>query len=658
MASDSSFIRHAPEARVKLAPRSSGGGDSRNAPEPLEFSSPRGGAPEEEEETHVPEHPMQLRDIRFTLYEHLNVAAELGRDREQLDQILDAAAAFAKDVLAPINKSGDKKPVVRHDDGRVTTSPGYKAAFDRYRDEGWPSMGAPEADGGQDLPYSLVVAIDELGIGACCAFHNYVGLTRACANMLLRRASDAQKKTWAAKLLSGEWQGTMCLTEAGAGSDVGALRTKAKLIEGERYAIEGSKVFITSGEHDMVDQIVHIVLARIEGDPPGTKGISCFIVPKLRLDGSGNPTIPNDVFCAGIEEKMGIHGSVTTTMEYGKNGRCEGYLIGKAREGMSIMFEIMNEERIVVGLQGNALASTAYGLALRYAKERIQGSRIDAGKTATEQKVAIIEHPDVRRMLLQSKAQTEANRAIFLYTAREIDRERRSEGAEREKRTSRVALFTPICKAYGSETGFQICSTAMQVLGGYGYIREFGVEQLVRDSRIACVYEGTNGIQAQDLLFRKIARDQGASLKEWLGDVGATCGRAAKNEHLAPLAKALSLRLEELGKVALDLGGRVAKGKLADAALDATPFLGMVGNVAGAWLLLEQAEIAEKKLAELGAPSLDEARVEWAKSREEGAFYLGKVESARFFVHQILAENSMRAAQILSGDRSALRAVL
>lgn len=601
----------------------------------------------------MPEHPLQLRDIRFTLYEHLHVDQETGRDREQLDQILEAAGAFAKDVLAPLNPKGDKKGVVRHDDGRVTVAPGYKEALDRYREEGWPSMSAPEADGGQELPYSLVVAIDELGIGACCAFHNYVGLTRACANMLIRRASPQQKKDWAAKLITHEWQGTMCLTEAGAGSDVGALRTKATPISGERYKIEGSKVFITSGEHDMTGNIVHIVLARIEGDPPGTKGISCFIVPKVRLDGTAN-----DVFCAGIEEKMGIHGSVTTTMEFGRNGQCEGYLIGKPREGMSIMFEIMNEERIVVGLQGNALASTAYGLALKYAKERLQGSRIDAGKTATEQKVAIIEHPDVRRMLLQCKAQTEANRAIFLYTARELDRERKASGPEREKHASRAALFTPICKAYGSETGFQICSTAMQVFGGYGYCREFLVEQLVRDSRIACVYEGTNGIQAQDLLFRKIARDQGASMKEWLAEVGATCAKAAKNEHLAPLAKALGARLEELGKVAIDLGARIGKGQLAAAALDATPFLGMVGNVAGAWLLLEQAEIAEKKLAELGAPTQDESRVEWARGKDEGAFYLGKVESARFFVHQILAENGMRAAQILSGDRSALRVVL
>lgn len=600
------------------------------------------------------EHPMQLRDLKFALYEHLDIPRATGVDREQLDLVLEASAKFAKDVLAPINASGDKHGVKRHDDGHVTTAPGWKEAFDQYRQDGWSTMSAPGDLGGQDLPQSLVTACDELGIGACCAFHNYVGLTRACANMLIRRGSEEQKKTWASKLISGEWQGTMCLTEAGAGSDVGALLTKAKHIEGDRYKIEGTKVFITSGDHDMVPQVVHIVLARIEGDPAGTKGISCFIVPKFRLDAQGNPTIPNDVFCAGIEEKMGIHASVTTTMEYGAKGQCEGYLIGKPREGMAVMFEIMNEERVIVGLQGNALAASAYGLALRYAKERVQGSAIDRGVSAGTDKVAIIAHPDVRRMLLTVKAVTEANRALLLYCSRAIDLERKTDGAEKQKHASRVALLIPICKAYSSETGFQMCSTAMQVLGGYGYCKEFQIEQLVRDSRIACVYEGTNGIQAQDLLFRKVAKDGGASLKEWLAEVGGVCARAGKTPRLAAVAKALGGRIEEFGKVALEMGGRIAKGKMNDAALDATSFLMMMGNVAGAWLLLEQAEIADKALAGLGAPEDEAARIEWAKGSDEGAFYQGKIESARFFAHNVLTENAGRAAQILSGDRSAL----
>ena len=261
-------------------------------------------------------------------------------------------------------------------------------------------------------------------------------------------------------------------------------------------------------------------------------------------------------------------------------------------------------------------------------------------------------------MLLTVKAVTEANRALLLYCSRAIDLERKTEGAERLKHTTRIALLIPICKAYRARRASRMCSTAMQVLGGYGYCREFGIEQLVRDSRIACVYEGTNGIQAQDLLFRKVAKDGGAALKEWLAEVGGVCARAGKTARLAPVARSLGARLEEFGKVALEMGGRIAKGKLADAALDATAFLMMMGNVAGAWLLLEQAEIADKALAGLGAPEAEDARAEWAKNNEEGAFYQGKIESARFFVHNVLVENAGRSAQILSGDRSALTAPL
>lgn len=604
----------------------------------------------------MPEHPMQLRDIRFALYEHLKVHEELGSDVESLDLLLDAAAKFSRDVLAPLNPLGDVKPPVRHPDGTVTVGPGYKEAFARYVEDGWPTMSAPPEDGGQGLSQSLVTAIDELMIGACCAFHNYTGLTRACANMLIRRASAEQKKTWASKLVSGEWQGTMALTEPQAGSDVGALTTKATPLGGERYSIQGTKHFITSAEHDMCDNVVHVVLARIAGDPPGTKGISIFIVPKNRLDEQGRPTIPNDVACISIEEKMGIHGSVTCSVAFGPNGKCEGYLIGNPRDGMPIMFDIMNEERIVVGLQGNALAGTAYGHALRYAKERIQGSAIDAGKTATEKKVAIVEHPDVRRMLLTCKATTEAVRAILLYAARELDRERRADGAEKAKHERRVALLTPICKAYGSETGFQMCSLAMQVLGGYGYIREYLVEQLLRDSRIACVYEGTNGIQAQDLLFRKVARDRGQALRELAADIAASVKRAEGHPRLAAAAQAVSARTAELAEVATELGRRIGEGRLAHAALDATPFLALMGNVAGAWLLLDQALVAAAKLEELGAPADDAALRAWGETRPEGAFYAGKVEAARFFAAQLLPENSWRAAQILSGDVSALRA--
>lgn len=604
--------------------------------------------------------PLQMRDLRFALFEHLNIEETTGLDQDTTEQFLEAGFNFVTEFLAPINAKGDAVGCTRHEDGSVTTAPGYMRALEQWREDGWGGMTHPEEFGGQELPQVIASAMDEMIIGSCCAFHNYTGLTRACANMLLRRASQEQKETWAKPLVSAEWQGTMCLTESGAGSDVGASVTKATPIEGDRYQIQGEKVFITSGDHDMCDNFVHIVLARVEGDRPGVKGLSIFIVPKFRLDGEGKPTIPNDVFCAGIEEKMGIHGSVTTTMKYGENGGCEGYLIGERGHGIRIMFDIMNEERIVVGQQGQALAATAYGLALKYAKERIQGSSIKGGKSITTDKVAIIEHPDVRRMLLTVKAQSEATRALLLKTSLLIDAENQAEGEEHQALSSRIGFLTPICKAYGSEVGFQACSTAMQVFGGYGYCTEYGVEQLVRDARIACVYEGTNGIQAIDLLFRKVAADQGAELTKLLTEIGAFCQSNAGEAKgaLAEECKVLGEHAGIVGSVAKHLGGRLAEQDFEGAALGATPFLTLVGNVVAGHLLLEQGYVAEAKLAELGAPADAAERQTWAGDDEEKAFYTSKVETARFFIHQLLTENHWRAAQIKTSDRSPLTAAL
>jgi alkylation response protein AidB-like acyl-CoA dehydrogenase len=606
------------------------------------------------------EYPLQSRDMRFVLFEHLRVQDEGELDQDTIEQFLDAGEGFVKEFLQPINQKGDSTGCTRNEDGTVTTAPGYKEAYEQWQEGEFGGMRAPEEHGGQGLAQVLVTGMDELIIASCCAFHNYTGLTRACANMLVRRASPEQIETWGKPLISAKWQGTMCLTESGAGSDVGASRTTATLIEGDRYSIQGEKVFITSGTHDMVDNVVHMVLARVDGDPAGVKGLSIFIVPDKRLDDSGQPTIPNDVQCTGIEEKMGIHGSVTTTMKYGENGGCEGYLIGGQRKGISIMFEIMNEERIVVGQQGQALAASAYGLALKYAHERVQGSSIKAGKSITEEKVAIIDHPDVRRMLMTVKAQGEACRALLFMTSHLIDREEATEGDERAALTTRIAFLTPICKAYGSEVGFQACSTGMQVFGGYGYCSEYGVEQLVRDARIACVYEGTNGIQALDLLFRKVARDQGAELKKVLGEIGAfakaragDCDGAFDGE-LGELGKHAKL----VGEAAHALGGRLAEGDLEGAALGATPFLTVVGNMLGAYLLMQQAFLAEEALRGKGAPTADDARAAWLKDNEGDVFYADKVETARFFVSQLLPENAWRAAQATSADRSALRAVL
>lgn len=379
------------------------------------------------------------------------------------------------------------------------------------------------------------------------------------------------------------------------------------------------------------------------------KGLSIFIVPKFRLTESGEPGEYNHVYCAGIEHKMGIHGSVTTTLEFGQSGPCEGYLIGAPRQGIAIMFEIMNEERIAVGQQGQGLAAIATGHAMKYAQERVQGTDIRKGKTMVGSKVAIIKHPDVRRMLMSCKAQSEALRALLFWTSLLIHKEKHTDLPEAERHEASVlaALLTPICKSHGSEVGFQVCSQAMQVYGGYGYTTDFPVEQFVRDSRIACVYEGTNGIQAIDLLFRKVMGD-GAKALTLLGEKIKADLVSLSSPRLAGLAEPILASLAELDKVTRTLIGST-KQDLGITALGATPYLTLVGNVVCAWLLAQQAGISAAKLEELGAPAELEGLEEVMADQAEMVFYASKIETARFFVEQVLSENRWRAAQILSG---------
>jgi len=605
--------------------------------------------------------PLQLRDLKFALFEHIKVQENSDLDAEDMEAILEAYAKMTTDLLAPINEVIDRKGCTHHEDGSVTTNPELREAYAKYREDEWGSMSTPEEFDGQALPPGLICALDEILIASCCAFGNYVSLSRACVNMLAKSGSEDQKKRWIPPMSELRWQGTMCLTEAGAGSDVGASLTKATPVEGQEgmFKIEGQKVFITSGDHDLTENFVHIVLARIEGDPEVVKGLSIFIVPKFRVQGDGSLGEYNNVFCSGIEEKMGIHGSVTTTLDFGQSGECLGELIGRPGDGIRIMFSIMNEERLVVGAQGQGLGSIAYAQALQYSRERSQGSSIAKGKSISKEKVAIIEHPDVRRLLLYSKAQTESLRALFFWVGKMLA-ELESEDMPKDERkaiSKLIGLLTPICKSHGSEVGFQVCSQAMQVYGGYGYCSDFPVEQYLRDSRIACVYEGTNGIQAIDLLFRKVLGDQGATLKALLEGPMETVSAAVGAEPMlaelkAPFDKARGM----LGKLGLHLGKTAAGGDLGMAALGATPFLSVAGNLICAHLMLEQALIARAKLEELGAP-LDEGLAAFAADNVEAAFYASKIETTRFHIHQILSENDWRASQILRDDRSAISAL-
>jgi alkylation response protein AidB-like acyl-CoA dehydrogenase len=597
---------------------------------------------------------VDTRDLKFNLYEYLNLEAVLnkgpfeGIDRDLVDAMLEEAERLAVNVLAPTNEPADRVGV-KLVDGVPRVPEVYHGAYKAFCENGWMSLCHPMEWEGMGMPRVVGTAADEMFIGAAGALNNYVGLSRAAVNLLLEVANEEQQKAWIPKLMTGEWQGTMCLTEAGAGSDVGASTTIATPNGDGTYNIKGTKIFITSGDHDMVENVVHIVLARLPDAPVGSRGLSLFVVPKTRLDGTFN-----DVHVASIEHKMGINASATCVMNFGDEDGCVGEMLGGPGQGLAGMFHMMNEERIIVGQQGQALAAAAYFAALEYANERIQGSDIGAGKSTRGDKVAIVAHPDVRRMLMTTRAWVEAGRAMLLDTAFLLDRARAEEDAtERGRLEGRLALMTPICKAWGSETGFLGCSQAMQVFGGYGYTQDYPAEQYVRDARIASVYEGTNGIQAIDLLFRKATMQGGALVKEQLGEIGAWVEANGGHASLGVLVQQVGRAAGELGKVSGHLAGLMQAGDMRQAALGATPYLTMFGNLIGAYHLVRQALMADAALAERGVPA-GEGRAAALAASDENRFYDSKLKTAAFFVHQLLPENRMRAAQILSDDSSAL----
>jgi alkylation response protein AidB-like acyl-CoA dehydrogenase len=586
-----------------------------------------------------------LRDIEFVLFEQLSLSELLGKPpyqhvaRDDLRMVLEYGASFASDVIAPSNAEGDRTGCVWQA-GRVTVPRVFEPVWAALQEQGWMGLvGAPEF-GGQGLPRMIGTAIDEMFIAANPAFHTYFALGRAAANLLIHHGRDEDRRIFAPKILSGEWQGTMCLTEAGAGSDVGASTTRALPAGDGSYLISGTKVFITAGEHQMTANHVHLVLARLPDSPPGVKGLSLFLVPKLRVNASGEITEPNDVYCSKIESKMGIHGSATTVLNFGDNGRCQGFLVGEANQGIRCMFEMMNEARIIVGLQGQALAAAMYANAVKFAQERIQGSDIAQGKRITQAKVPIIRHPDVRRMLMTVRALAEGGRALLYYTSAQVDRALAARDPEvRARHEALVGLLTPICKAWASEAGVEACSQALQVYGGSGFVSDYPAEQYLRDSRISPIYEGTNGIQAIDLLFRKVLGNP-AHMQEFSRQFSDWMQTRGRSRTLAPEIEILAASERRLQQATDALAER-ARQDAEMAALGAYPYLIMFGNLAVAWLLLDQAAIADANLAgELGA--------------EDRRFFESKIAVARFFAHHILSQNHWRAAQVGAEDRSAL----
>jgi 3-(methylsulfanyl)propanoyl-CoA dehydrogenase len=524
---------------------------------------------------------------------------------EDIDAIVAEAGRFAGEVIAPLNRIGDTFGT-RFSDGNVTTAPGWKEAYRAWRMAGWNAVTAPAQWGGQGLPQIVNAACTEMWHAASVAFANGPMLTMAAIDALNAHGSAALKRAYLNKLVSGEWMGTMQLTEPQAGSDVGALRTRAERASDGSYRITGQKIFITFGEHDFTENIIHFVLARLPDAPPGTRGISLFLVPKFLLQSDGSLGARNDVRAHSVEHKLGIHGSPTCTMVFGDAGGATGFLIGEENAGMSCMFTMMNRARLAVGLQGVGIAECATQKALAYARDRRQG-RVAGMDPA--QSAAIIAHPDVRRMLLTMRALTQAARAICYATALAIDRsERERDDAKREAAHAQASLLTPVAKAFSTDIANEVTSLGIQVHGGMGYIEETGAAQLFRDARIAAIYEGTNGIQAVDLVTRKLPLGDGAAVKSYLDDLRVVVSAldADNDPGFGWTAVRLGDALDSLTRATTWLIGQL--GREPDAALaGATPYLRLFGLASGGCLLAKQA-LSMKRLGADAATVLATAR--------------------------------------------------
>ena len=497
-----------------------------------------------------------------------------------LEAILGEAARLAENVMHPLNRVGDMEGCVRRDDGSVTTPKGFKEAYDQYREGGWMSLAIPAEYGGQGLPYTVHSAVGEYMSSANMALMMYPGLTQGAIAAIIEHGSDEQKQTFVPKMAEGRWTGTMNLTEPHCGTDLGLLRTKAVPAGNGAYSISGQKIFISAGEHDMSENIIHLVLARIEGAPEGVKGISLFIVPKFKLDADGNPGERNAVSCGSIEEKMGIHGNSTCVMNYDE---AEGFLIGQENGGLKAMFVMMNEARLGVGMQGLSMGEIAYQNAVAYAKERIQGRALTGPKAPDKKADPIIVHPDIRRKLMVMRAFNEAGRALVLWTALKSDVAHRSgDEKDREAADDHLGLMTPIIKGVLTDKGFEHAVMAQQIFGGHGYIEEHGMSQFVRDARIAMIYEGANGIQALDLVGRKLAMNGGRAIQAFFREVGEFCEENRADEAMAPLTKALKKGLNDLQAATMWLMQN-AMAKPDNAGAASTDYLHLFGTYWALW---------------------------------------------------------------------------
>ncbi len=594
-----------------------------------------------------------LREFGFLLFEHFKLQDLLGKEpfgafaEDDVKMILSECYKFACEVTGPINGVGDAEGC-RVVDGAVKTPSGFKEAWQRLFEAGWKSIAIDPEYGGQGAPHAVQALIEEMLSGANTAFNMYPGLAFGAAEVIEAFGTDAQKAKYLHKMFSGVFGGTMCLTEPQAGTDVGAARSVAKRRDDGLYEISGTKIFISGGDQDLTENIIHLVLARVEGAAPGTKGLSLFIVPKLVVGDDGALGALNDVALGGIEHKMGINGSATCVLNFGENGKCLGELVGTVESvGMSQMFHMMNGARIAVGLQGLGVASSAYLNALSYARDRKQGSSMRNFKDASAPRVPIIEHADIRRMLLEMKAKVEGVRALAVKLALHQDSARALAGpAKADEKVGyhrgQVELLTPLVKAYGSDQAFRVCELAIQTFGGAGYIKDYGVEQYCRDSKIFSIYEGTNHIQSMDLVGRKLGMAGGANLMALGADIAKFIAAHKDHPAFAKDVATLGRAQEAITAAAMRIISWFQGGRAAMVPLNANRFLEMMSETVVGWLLLEQGVIAHAARARLG------------QEHHDDDFYEGKVASAQFFARNVLPGVMFKLELLQNEDESAL----